>query len=250
MVKRKKLSNKIRFEVFKRDNFTCQYCGKSAPEVVLNVDHIEPISEGGTNDLFNLITSCFECNNGKRDKKLDDKSELEKQHNELVILNERKKQIEQMMEWKKELKSFEKTQAEILKEYIENALVTQITNEGLKNINSWFKKYSFEELINATDIAIEQYVDKPNELIFSKIERIAYYTKYPVPDYVKRSRYVIGILRNKGLYFNENVVRELVKSWLEESLDIEDLILSAKTSKNWTEFKTDIIEVLEYDVNE
>ncbi|MCO6345070.1 HNH endonuclease [Staphylococcus epidermidis] len=250
MVKRKKLSNKIRFEVFKRDNFTCQYCGKSAPEVVLNVDHIEPISEGGTNDLFNLITSCFECNNGKRDKKLDDKSELEKQHNELVILNERKKQIEQMMEWKKELKSFEKTQAEILKEYIENALVTQITNEGLKNINSWFKKYSFEELINATDIAIEQYVDKPNELIFSKIERIAYYTKYPVPDYVKRSRYVIGILRNRGLYFNENVVRELVKSWLEKSLDIEDLILSAKTSKNWTEFKTDIIEVLEYDVNE
>lgn len=250
MVKRKKLSNKIRFEVFKRDNFTCQYCGKSASEVVLNVDHIEPISEGGTNDLFNLITSCFECNNGKRDKKLDDKSELEKQHNELVILNERKKQIEQMMEWKKELKSFEKTQAEILKEYIENALVTQITNEGLKNINSWFKKYSFEELINATDIAIEQYVDKPNELIFSKIERIAYYTKYPVPDYVKRSRYVIGILRNRGLYFNENVVRELVKSWLEKSLDIEDLILSAKTSKNWTEFKTDIIEVLEYDVNE
>ncbi|APT17173.1 HNH endonuclease [Staphylococcus epidermidis] len=250
MSKRKSLSNKIRFEVFKRDNFTCQYCGKSAPEVVLNVDHIEPISEGGTNDLFNLITSCFECNNGKRDKKLDDKSELEKQHNELVILNERKKQIEQMMEWKKELKSFEKTQAEILKEYIEDALVTQITNEGLKNINSWFKKYSFEELINATDIAIEQYVDKPNELIFSKIERIAYYTKYPVPDYVKRSRYVIGILRNRGLYFNENVVRELVKSWLEESLDIEDLILSAKTSKNWTEFKTDIIEVLEYDVNE
>ncbi|MDM8326741.1 HNH endonuclease, partial [Staphylococcus felis] len=109
----------------------------------------------------------------------------------------------------------------------------------------WLKKYSFEELINATDKAIEKYIDKPNEVIFSKIERIAYYTKNPVPEYVKHSRYVIGILRNRGLYFNENIVRELVKSWIDEDLEIEDLMLSAKTSKNWTEFKTNIIEVLE-----
>ena len=89
MSKRKNVSNKTRFEVFKRDNFTCQYCGKSAPEVVLNVDHIEPVSKGGSNDISNLITSCFECNNGK-ETKLSDKSELEKQHNELILLNERK----------------------------------------------------------------------------------------------------------------------------------------------------------------
>ena len=68
MSKRKNVSNKTRFEVFKRDNFTCQYCGKSAPEVVLNVDHIEPVSKGGSNDISNLITSCFECNNGKGNK--------------------------------------------------------------------------------------------------------------------------------------------------------------------------------------
>ena len=49
---RKSLSNKIRFEVFKRDNFTCQYCGRKAPEIVLNVDHIEPVSKGGTNDIY------------------------------------------------------------------------------------------------------------------------------------------------------------------------------------------------------
>ena len=43
MSKRKSLSKKIRFEVFKRDKFTCQYCGKTAPNVVLEVDHIEPV---------------------------------------------------------------------------------------------------------------------------------------------------------------------------------------------------------------
>ena len=68
MAKRKNLSKSVRFEVFKRDSFTCQYCGKSAPDVVLEVDHIIPVSKGGDNDISNLITSCFECNRGKSNK--------------------------------------------------------------------------------------------------------------------------------------------------------------------------------------
>ena len=56
---------KIRFEVLKRDNFTCQYCGAHGEGVVLEVDHIIPISKGGTSDMGNLITACFDCNRGK-----------------------------------------------------------------------------------------------------------------------------------------------------------------------------------------
>ena len=51
-MKRKSINKKIRFEVFKRDNFTCQYCGKSAPNVILEIDHITPVSKGGNNDLI------------------------------------------------------------------------------------------------------------------------------------------------------------------------------------------------------
>ena len=65
--KRKQLSGKHRMMILERDNFTCQYCGRSAPEVVLEVDHIVPASKGGTNDKRNLITACRECNNAKRD---------------------------------------------------------------------------------------------------------------------------------------------------------------------------------------
>lgn len=59
------LSKRLRFEVFKRDDFTCQYCGAQPPAVVLEVDHIHPVAEGGKNDTENLITACEACNRGK-----------------------------------------------------------------------------------------------------------------------------------------------------------------------------------------
>lgn len=65
------LSKKTRFEIFKRDGFTCQYCGKQPPDTVLEVDHINPVINGGDNDPMNLITSCFGCNRGKAAKPLN-----------------------------------------------------------------------------------------------------------------------------------------------------------------------------------
>jgi HNH endonuclease len=59
------LTARQRFEILKRDGFTCQYCGRKPPEVVLNVDHIIAVYNGGTNDPTNLITSCVPCNQGK-----------------------------------------------------------------------------------------------------------------------------------------------------------------------------------------
>lgn len=65
MTKRKSISKSLRFEVFKRDSFTCQYCGKNPPSAILEIDHISPVKNGGSNDIDNLITSCFDCNRGK-----------------------------------------------------------------------------------------------------------------------------------------------------------------------------------------
>ena len=59
------LNSKIRFAVLNRDGFSCRYCGAIAPTVKLQVDHIKPVSEGGTNEMQNLITSCQLCNRGK-----------------------------------------------------------------------------------------------------------------------------------------------------------------------------------------
>ena len=62
---RKAISKRIRFEIFKRDSFECQYCGAHPPGVLLHVDHITPIAVGGANDIDNLVTACQPCNAGK-----------------------------------------------------------------------------------------------------------------------------------------------------------------------------------------
>lgn len=69
--KRKPVSSRDRFDVFKRDRFTCQYCGRTPPVVVLQVDHIIPVCEGGSGDIDNLVTACEECNRGKAGIPLD-----------------------------------------------------------------------------------------------------------------------------------------------------------------------------------
>lgn len=67
---RKQISKKLRFEIFKRDGFTCAYCGATPPSIVLQVDHIHPVATGGSNEIDNLITSCQPCNIGKGAKNL------------------------------------------------------------------------------------------------------------------------------------------------------------------------------------
>ena len=55
----------LRFQVLRRDDFRCTYCGRKPPEVVLHIDHEEAFSSGGPTRIENLRTSCRECNLGK-----------------------------------------------------------------------------------------------------------------------------------------------------------------------------------------
>ena len=70
MARRKSISQKTRFDVFKRDGFACHYCGATPPKAILHVDHIHPVAEGGDNSADNLITACDQCNWGKGAKLL------------------------------------------------------------------------------------------------------------------------------------------------------------------------------------
>ena len=66
---RSKMTNSLRYDILKRDNFRCQICGSSAQDgVKLHVDHIIPVSKGGKTIKSNLRTLCERCNLGKSDK--------------------------------------------------------------------------------------------------------------------------------------------------------------------------------------
>lgn len=62
---RRSLPKRVRFKVLRRDGFTCNYCGRSAPDVRLHVDHKVSVADGGSDELSNLVTACASCNLGK-----------------------------------------------------------------------------------------------------------------------------------------------------------------------------------------
>ena|ERR1019366_8655487 len=68
---REQIKKGQRFDILKRDGFTCQYCGRKPPVVVLHVDHILAVALGGGNEDDNLLTSCSDCNLGKSAKPMD-----------------------------------------------------------------------------------------------------------------------------------------------------------------------------------
>lgn len=59
------VSKRLRYEIFKRDGHTCRYCGATAPDVKLTIDHVTPEALGGTDTPDNLVTACGPCNSGK-----------------------------------------------------------------------------------------------------------------------------------------------------------------------------------------
>ena len=65
--KRKPIPAKLRHQVFVRDGYRCVECGATNKETTLEIDHIIPVSKGGTNDIDNLQTLCKTCNRKKRD---------------------------------------------------------------------------------------------------------------------------------------------------------------------------------------
>ena len=67
--KRKPITKSLRHEVFKRDGYKCVECGATKKETKLHVDHIIPVSQGGSDELDNFQTLCEACNLAKKNRK-------------------------------------------------------------------------------------------------------------------------------------------------------------------------------------
>src|SRR6266496_4772459 len=171
--KREAISKGIRFEVFKRDSFKCQYCGAVAPEVLLAIDHIRPVAKGGDNHLTNLITSCVACNAGKRDIPLDERTAVAKARAQMEELQERREQLEMMMMWRQGLRALNAETVDRVCAFWDELTPGWTVNEhGKLSMKKWLRSFSIEELTKSMETAAVQYLkrDKAGKCTKDSIE--------------------------------------------------------------------------------
>lgn len=161
--KRKPLSQKIRFEVFKRDMFTCQYCGGKAPDTILEVDHIVPVAKNGDNSLENLVTACKECNRGKRDKKLDDVSEVEKSRRQIEEMQERNNMIEMIFKWKESVRESRDNEVGKLNTIFSNYTGFEFNDEFTGEIRRSIKRFGLENVVESLYTSLDAYFQKTDD---------------------------------------------------------------------------------------
>jgi hypothetical protein len=245
------LSKKIRFEVFKRDKFTCQYCGHSAPDVTLQVDHIHPVSKGGDDDLVNLVTSCRDCNVGKSNRLLDDDAAVKQRKRQLDELQERREQLEMMLEWHRSLINLESYAVDGLVE-LWGELVPGFkgfTDYGLRCLGKWYNKFGINEVAEAMRLAVRQYLNFESgstiptrdslEKAIDYVPRICE-NRRRMKDkpYLSQLYYIRGILRNRLSYINKWKTIKLLEAAYQNGHDIDELREFAKQVKNWSTFRS------------
>lgn len=255
---RKPISKRLRFEVFKRDSFKCHYCGATAPDVLLQVDHITPVSKEGTNEIVNLITACANCNLGKSNILLDDKSAVAKSRNHLEYLQERREQLEMMLVWQENLRDLDLEVVEKLCSYWQDlARGWEINENGRTNIKKWLRAFSAEEIVQGMNVAAERYLkyqadgsatQNSWEEAFSKIPAIIRVerTSQEQPD-LKDIYYIRGILRKNILYYYDDAEAlewlKIARGW---DIPVNELKDIARKSTSWTKFKNAVNKAISF----
>tara|TARA_R110000868_G_scaffold109397_2_gene297563 strand:- start:1014 stop:1787 length:774 start_codon:yes stop_codon:yes gene_type:complete len=248
-VKRQAISKKTRFEVFKRDQFTCQFCGKSAPDCILEIDHLKPVSKGGDNSLLNLLASCYDCNRGKSGNEISDDSVIKKQLNQLALLEQKRQQLELLAKWKDGLNKVDSQYIKFYEKLFKKLSKIDFTlNEfGRGNIAKLRKKFSDEEIIDAAETSFRQYYHFPDAAkerseqwnkSFNYIARILEVRKRTKESPEMADLYYCrAILKNKVTYKPDWQIMNYLKNLLENRHSIEDIKDAARSCYNWNSFK-------------
>ncbi len=244
---RKAISKKTRFEVFKRDSFKCQYCGKCAPDVILNIDHISPVSKGGDNEIINLLTSCADCNAGKSDRLLSDDSTMAKQRAQLEELNTRREQLEQMLAWREGMRDIDgMALSAALDAWNEMTSGWRLNEKGEKDLKKLIVKFGLQSVLDSME-KCDQYLQQDDDgntiresvgVAFSKIGGICRMSAQP--DWKRDLYYIRGIARNRLTYINQVECIRLLESAHKEGIEIDDLRNITLSARNWAEWQQEI----------
>lgn len=244
------ISKKLRFEVFKRDSFTCQYCGRRAPEVVLHCDHIEPVANDGPTDILNLVTACIDCNLGKGARTLSDNTVLSKQLNQLAALQEKREQMDMMLAWRKELDQLDEIPPLELEKRWDELTGYTFTEIGKKKLKKLIGRFGFDEVAAAMKIAVDQYTERGEdgrvtkesvESAFNYIGGIANVQRAERAEPgTKRMFYIRGILRNRVSYCPDWKAMALIKGAAQAGMPLDVIEQAAREATSWSRFKNEL----------
>lgn len=244
MTKRKTMRPSTRFAVFKRDKFTCQYCGRGAPTVVLRVDHIHPVAEGGEDDMINLVTACFDCNAGKGATLLSDDSALAKQRAQLDDLQERREQLEMLVQWKTGLVSIDNEAAKQAEAYFVERFGWSLNEQYRKQLKKLIAKYGVGDVLDAITVSAAKHSERGTD--GRAPERLAatawlYVSRVLAVQQAERKApgsadlfYTRGIARKRCGHFNDWQAMEALKTCQAVGATADEMREVAKTCKTWT----------------
>ncbi len=257
---REPIKKSIRFEVFKRDSFTCQYCGQKSPDVVLEIDHITPVADGGTNDILNLLTACKACNAGKSDRPLSSSAAIEKRRSQLEELEERRQQLEMLHEWHMSLidlndQAVDMAQSLWFSNIGEDGCCW--TAEARDEIRKLINRNGFDTVCGAISEAaqcalrssrISTARDEVTNEWFWKIGRVLSVRKADVEDPGSaRLFYIRGILRKRCAYLNEHACISLLRDAKDVGISIEWMEQMAKRATSWSRFRDTVLDEINAD---
>jgi len=216
------------------------------------------VSKGGDNSIVNLVTSCQECNAGKSDRKLSDKSRVMIEKNQLDSLQKRKEQIEMMSEWRKSLSSIEEEEISYLADLWESITGYSLTDTGIKKLKRSLKKSSVNVLSGSLEAAVEQYFEPYEtkdsvEKAFNMAIKICRIRSKPDHSPEKeRIYYIRGILRNRSNYLATTPVAlhnctKLLFLAVDYGVPLEFLEETAKTCDFYGDFEHKILEYADND---
>lgn len=247
----------IRFEVFKRDSFTCQYCGGKAPDVILECDHISPVAGGGDNDILNLLTSCQACNAGKGARPLSEQTTLAKQRAQLEELNERRQQLEAMLEWRRGLARLDDDKVDAFEQALHAHTGRNLTDKGRITMRRLITEYGLSDALSVLDELWGQYgaVDKDGistqestDKVWGLIPKLLKFRRSSsAKPYLRDLLYIRGILRNRLSGVDEHEAIRILEDAHLAGDSIEDLKEFAKEVTSWRRFRDQLIATTEWE---
>ena len=240
MSKREAISKSLRFEVFKRDKFTCKYCGPKAPGAVLHVDHIKPVKDGGTSDPLNLVTACQECNAGKGSKSLSDMARIEAARHQAELMQEAAEQLEMMAQWQADLNKVGDKLGALVNQVMKSGLGVEVSGPHLRTLTKQVKKHGIEKFNDCIDKTALWATGRNHTSVDSAVAKIVRLMEQrdPASDPKSGAAYITGILRNRMRlpWADLESYRIKVGRYLEAGHDFQDMKRIACTCPSIEEF--------------